>query len=143
MAAHVAPILGASREAMVDFVVRGTPRSQRSSNSKKRWQQHVENAVPDLPKLLTGPLRVRIDFFFDGATDVDTDNIIKPIQDALNNIVYKDDETVVDVCARKINLQDLPVLVAVPSVLLAALAEPSRDFVFIQVGAAQDRLAFS
>ncbi len=128
---------------MVDFVVRGTPISQRSTNAKKRWQQQVHDAAPDLPKLLTGPLRVRIDFFFAGATDVDTDNIIKPIQDALEDAVYRDDKTVVDVCARSINLQDLPMMVAVPSVLLAALSEPPSDFVFIRVGAAQHRLAFT
>lgn len=128
---------------MVDFVVRGTPKSQNSKHTKKLWQQQVQNAVPALPKLLTGPLRVRIDFFFAGATDVDTDNIIKPIQDALKNVVYKDDKIVVDVCARSINLEDLPMLVAVPSTLLSALAEPSSDFVFIQVGAAQHRLTFT
>ena len=127
---------------MVDFVVRGTPISQRSKHTKKLWQQQVQKAVPDLPKLLTGPLRVRIDFFFAAAPDADTDNIIKPIQDALKKVVYEDDKIVVDVCARSINLQDLPMMVAVPSVLLAALSEPSSDFVFIQVGAAQDRLAF-
>ena len=128
---------------MVDFVVRGTPISQRSKHTKKLWQQQVQKAVPDLPKLLTGPLRVRIDFFFDGATVVDTDNIIKPIQDALKDVVYADDKIVVDVCARSINLQDLPMMVAVPSALLAALARPSSDFVFIRVGSAQDRLVFS
>ena len=128
---------------MVDFVVRGTPISQRSKHTKKLWQQQVQKAVPDLPKLLTGSLRVRIDFFFAAAPDADTDNIIKPIQDALKKVVYEDDKIVVDVCARSINLQDLPMMVAVPSVLLAALSEPSSDFVFIQVGAAQDRLAFT
>lgn len=144
MAAHVVPTLGVSRDsAMVDFVVRGTPRSQRSKHTKELWQEQVQRAVPKLPKLLTGPLRVRIDFFFARATDVDTDNIIKPIQDALKDVVYEDDETVVDVCARSINLQDLPMMVAVPLALLTELAEPPSDFVYIRVGAAQDRLTFS
>lgn len=127
---------------MVEFIVWGTPRSQQAKY-KGRWQGRVQQAVPPPPKLLTGPLRLRIDFFFDGATDLDTDNIIKPIQDALNDIVYKDDEIVVDVCARKIDLHHLPPLTAVPSALLAALAKPPGDFVFVQVGAAQHRLAFS
>ena len=127
---------------MVEFIVPGTPRSQQAK-SKGRWQEKVKEAVPCQPKLLTGPLRLRIDFFFDGATDLDTDNIIKPIQDALNDIVYKDDETVVDVCARKIDLQRLPALVAPPQRLLEALAEQDRDFVFVQIGAPQDQLAFS
>ncbi len=114
-----------------------------ASETQGGWQGQVKEAVPYLPKLLTGPLKLRIDFFFDGATDLDTDNIIKPIQDALNDVVYKDDETVVDVCARKIDLQHLPTLVAVPSSLLEALAEQTCDFVFVQVGGSQDRLAFS
>ena len=127
---------------MVEFVVWGIPRSQQAKH-KGLWQGRVQQAVPFLPKLLTGPLRLRIDFFFDGATNLDTDNIIKPIQDALNDIVYKDDETVVDVCARKIDLQHLPTLVAVPSALLAALAKQAGDFVFVQVGAAPHRLVFT
>ena len=127
---------------MVEFVVWGTPRSQQAKRTGL-WQEQVKKAVPCPPKLLTGLLRLRIDFFFDGATDLDTDNIIKPIQDALIDVVYEDDNIVVDVCARKIDLQHLPTLVAVPKKLLEALAEQTRDFVFVQVGASQDRLAFS
>ena len=85
---------------MIDFVVQGTPRSQQAKN-KKGWIERVQRAVPSTADLLEGPLRVRIDFFFRGSTDLDTDNIIKPIQDALKEILYDDDETVVDVCARK------------------------------------------
>ena len=64
-------------------------------------------------------------------------------QDALEDIVYGDDEMVVDVCARKIDLQRLPSLAAVSSTLLGALAEPSGDFVYIRVAAAQRRLEFA
>ena len=126
---------------MIDFVVRGTPRSQQA-RSKKQWKNDVEDSVPPQFELLVGPLRLRIDFLFNGSTDLDTDNIIKPIQDALENILY-DDEIVIDVCARKIDLQRLPSLVAAPSALLAALAEPPSDFVFIQVAAASRGLTFS
>lgn len=127
---------------MIDFVVRGTPRSQQA-RSRKRWKDEVEDAVPPQFELLVGPMLLRIDFFFNGSTDLDTDNIIKPIQDALENILYDDDEIVIDVCARKIDLRRLPSLVAAPSALLAALAEPPSDFVFIQVAAASRRLTFS
>lgn len=107
---------------MVEFVVWGTPRSQQAKH-RGQWQTRVQKAAPLPPKLLTGPLKLRIDFFFEGATNLDTDNIIKPIQDSLNDVVYQDDETVVDVCARKIDRQHLPTLVAVPSVLLTALGD--------------------
>ena len=127
---------------MIDFVVRGTPRSQQA-RKKKLWQKKVQAAAPPGLELLAGSLRLRIDFFFDGSTQLDTDNIIKPIQDALKNIVYDDDEAVIDVCARKIDLQQLPTLVATPSVLSRALTEPRSDFVFVRVASAHRRLVFS
>lgn len=127
---------------MIDFVVRGTPRSQQARH-KKQWQQRVQNAVPPGLEFLPGALRLRIDFFFDGSTQLDTDNIIKPIQDALKSIVYEDDEAVVDVCARKIDLQQLSTLVAAPSILSTALTEPLGDFVFVRVASAHRKLVFS
>lgn len=120
---------------MIDFVVRGTPKSWKAK-SRKRWMAKVQQAVPPTAVLLTGPLRLRIDFFFDGYTNLDTDNIIKPIQDALQKVVYQDDETVTDVCSRKINLLRLPTIRHAPPELLFALAQPPADFVFIRVAAA-------
>ncbi len=141
-AIQVVPVLGRSgASALVDFVVPGTPKSQQADNkSIKRWQQKVKAAAPDLPEFLTGPLRVRIAFFFNGTTDVDTDNIIKPIQDALEETIYENDKIVVDVCARKIDRQRLPAVVGAPTVLLAALAEPAGNFVFVRVASAQNGL---
>ena len=127
---------------MVEFVVWGTPRSQQAKR-KKLWKEKVQRAAPSLPKMLTGPLRLRIAFFYSVKTDLDTDNIIKPIQDALEDVLYEDDEVVIDVCARQIDLQRLPSVKAVPPVLLAALAKPARDFVFVRVAAADRGLAFS
>lgn len=127
---------------MIEFVVRGTPRSPKA-RSKHRWQHEVQCAVPPEFETLHGPLRLRIDFFFDGMTNLDTDNIIKPIQDALEDVLYEDDESVVDVCARKINLQRLPGMVATPEVLVGALAEPPSDFVFVRLGAAHAQVTFS
>lgn len=130
---------------MIDFIVRETPKSQGADNkSKRRWQERIRNAVPPESELLTGPLRLRIDYFFDGSENPpDTDNIIKPIQDALKETLYDDDNTVVDVCARSIDLHNLPTLEAVPPTLLRALDEPPEDFVFIQVTAVNRRLTFT
>lgn len=127
---------------MIDFVVWGTPKSQ-NARARQRWQARVQNAAPPVSDLAAGPLRLRIDFFFDGSTNLDTDNIIKPIQDALETIVYDNDKTVVDVCARKIDIRRLPALVAAPPAVSEALAEPASDFVFIRVAAAHRKLTFS
>ncbi len=127
---------------MIDFIIRGTPRSLQAK-SKGKWQQQVQEAVPAGIEVLPGSLRLRIDFFFKGSTQLDTDNIIKPIQDALVSIVYDDDKSVIDVCARKINLLRLPHLVAVPSVLSSELVQQPSDFVFVRVATARNRLLFS
>ena len=103
--------------------MQGTPRSQQAKN-KKGWIERVQRAVPS-------------------TADLDTDNIIKPIQDALTEILYDDDETVVDVCARKINLYRLPTILSVPDKLLRALEDLSSDFVFVRVAPAHRSLAFT
>ncbi len=127
---------------MIEFVVIGTPRRHKA-RSRPRWQATVKNAVPVRAGVLTGDLRLRIDFFFAETTDLDADNIIKPIQDALEGIVYDDDEHVVDVCARKIDQQHLPPIIH-PSIMLSdALAQKPGDFVYIRVAEAQPQVAFS
>lgn len=132
----------ASKPATIDFIVWGKPKSQ-GSRRKKRWQARVERGVPAQTELLPGPHRLRIDYFYDGTTDLDADNIIKPIQDALKGIVYANDETVIDVCSRKINLQQLPPFGVAPATLQAALSKPRGDFVFIRIADAHPQLEFS
>ena len=128
---------------MIEFVVPEKPRVQ-GSPSEKQWEDKVRQAAPHLDKRLDGSLRLRIDYFFRGTTDLDTDNIIKPIQDALKEVLYEDDITVVDVCARKINLDERePDLDGAPEVLKSALEEQDGDFVFITVAPAHGEVAFA
>ena len=85
-----------------------------------------------------------IDFIVWGKpTDLDVDNIIKPIQDALQGIVYANDGTVIDVCSRKINLQQIPRFEVAPATLRAALIEPRGDFVFIRIADPHTQLEFT
>ena len=133
---------GEAGTRMIEFVVVGTPRSFRA-NSSPLWKAKVKEAVPEQDQLLDGPLRLRIDFFFGELTDLDTDNIIKPIQDALEDLVYDDDKTIVDVCARKIDrVQSLPVIDA-PMTLEQALNSTMGDFVYIRVAEARPEVTFS
>ncbi|WP_423916586.1 RusA family crossover junction endodeoxyribonuclease [Candidatus Poriferisodalis sp.] len=127
---------------MIEFVVAGTPRSHQA-NSRSQWQSTVAAAVPAAAQLLAGPLRLRIDFFYADTTDLDTDNIIKPIQDALENLVYENDKTVVDVCARRVDRKHLPQMVEPPATLSDALVSTEGDFVFIRVATAHREVTFS
>lgn len=127
---------------MIEFVVEGTPRSLRA-NSRQQWQAKVQAAAPTQAALLVGPLRLRIDYFFEGTTDLDADNIIKPIQDALQHVVYGDDETVVDVCSRKVDRLNPPPFISAPATLDNALNATTGDFVYIRVAAAHSEVTFS
>lgn len=130
---------------MIEFVVPGKPRVLgAAADSRALWEDQVRQAAPRLDHLLEGPLRLRIDFFFRNKTDLDTDNMIKPIQDALETILYKDDRTIEDVRARKINVDEHHLdLAGAPVVLRSALEDQQGDFVFIRVAPAYRRLVFA
>lgn len=126
---------------VIDFIVRGTPKSQ-GARFRGEWQDEVRRGVPAQLPLLAPPYRLRIDFFYDATTDLDVDNIIKPIQDALEGIVYDNDEAVVDVCSRKINFRQLPPNDIAPPTLSAELTEPRSNFVYIRIAEARNLLEF-
>lgn len=79
-----------------DFIVLGRPVSvQAQSKSKDRWKTAVQTAAraawPEGEPPFAHLLRIRVTCFYDGAPPLDADNMLKPIQDALIGIVYKDD----------------------------------------------------
>ena len=128
---------------MIEFVVRGKPRVQ-GSPSEKQWEDTVRQAAPHLDAQLGGPLRLRIDYFFKATTDLDADNMIKPIQDALKKRLYEDDNTVVDVRARKINLDERTLdLDGAPECLKSALEDQEGEFVLVTVTPARSEVAFA
>jgi Holliday junction resolvase RusA-like endonuclease len=85
-----------------EFTVRGPPRSAQTRNrpALRQWK----NAVVDAAQLrfpagatpLTGKLRMVVVYYHDGPdAPLDVDNMIKPIRDALSEVVYVDDSQVV------------------------------------------------
>ena len=129
---------------MIEFVVLGKPLVLGADpRSKAVWKDQVRQAAPRPDGLLEGPLCLRIDYFFRAVTDLDTDNMIKPIQDALEGYLYDNDRMIDDVCARKINLDERKVdLARAPDVLQSALEDQRGDFVFIRVAPIPSRVAF-
>ena len=77
-------------------------------------------------------MRLSLVFFHTGTTDLDTDNIIKPIQDALVDVVYVDDDQVTDVFAAKRDLTGSFRLRTTPPVVAAVLGVEA-NFVYVVV----------
>ena len=99
----------------IEFPVEGRPPAQSApSDSKASWKESVRKAVPsEAPFLGDRPLRVRIDFYLKGKRPrnklPDVDNMITPILNALEGSrddrgsLYADDNTVEEICARRID----------------------------------------
>ena len=95
--------------------VEGRPPAQSApSDRKASWKESVRKAVPsDAAFLGDRPLRVRIDFYLKGNRPrnklPDVDNMIPPILNALEGSrddrgsLYADDNTVEEICARRID----------------------------------------
>lgn len=88
----------------LEFVVFGTPIShQASSDAKRLWRERVraaaESRLNAAPSPASGPVLLRVAYFYVYAPAADMDNIVKPIQDALKGIAYADDIQVVDILA--------------------------------------------
>ena len=134
---------------MVDGVelrpVQGRPPAQGApSDRKARWKERVRTAVPgDAEFLGDGPLRVGIDFYLRGKPPhnklPDVDNMITPILNALEGSrgdrgsLYADDNTIEEVCARRIDRDERePDLSGASDVLRDALSRWD-EFVLIRV----------
>ena len=78
---------------MPGFVVKGRPVSiQASGPSKATWKASVAAAAgPKFAAPLNhNNIRIRITFYFNTLPDFDTDNMSKPICDALIGVAYSD-----------------------------------------------------
>ena len=83
----------------VEFIVAGTPKSVQSSR-RGRWKEKVAGAArcarPPDSSPAVGPVRVRLVFCFE-ETNLDADNIVKPILDALDDAnLFVSDSQVTD-----------------------------------------------
>ena len=85
----------------------------------------------------TEPVCVSIANFFEGGGEPDADNVIKPIQDALELIVFRNDRQVVDVVGLKRDLADDLVIPRFTRLLIHAL-NTLDEFVHIQVSLARE-----
>ncbi|MDZ7995051.1 MAG: RusA family crossover junction endodeoxyribonuclease [Nostoc sp. EfeVER01] len=95
-----------------EFIVDGPPVSQqartrgkgnRLQDWKKTVRQEAEKYWSSEQKTATGLVMLQITYFYD-YDQIDVDNIVKPIQDAIKGLAYVDDNQVSDLLVRKRNL---------------------------------------
>ncbi|HXQ67998.1 MAG TPA: RusA family crossover junction endodeoxyribonuclease [Alphaproteobacteria bacterium] len=127
----------------LEFTVAGIPISvQSSSQSRQRWKIVVRNAAeahwPLGTPLVVDEVAAVIIYFHVGDTDLDVDNIVKPILDSLENVVYVNDRLVSQVLVRKTERAgDLEIRNPSPE-LTDALERLADDFVYIRISDGPD-----
>ena len=90
-----------------EFCVEGPPISMQTRNRHQlqEWKSKIRNAATAIwasSPLPDGNLRLKISYFYeDSVPEIDVDNLIKPIQDALIGVVYLDDRQILDTRCRK------------------------------------------
>jgi crossover junction endodeoxyribonuclease RusA len=127
-----------------EFTVEGTPKSHQARNRVRlqEWRERVRAEArrqwADDPLPIERSLKITVVYYHDRvAVHMDNDNMIKPIQDALNGLVYTDDRQITDTIVRKRN-RTLPFREEDVSSVLARALKRDREFVHIYVETAPD-----
>jgi crossover junction endodeoxyribonuclease RusA len=91
-----------------EFTVPGPPLSQRAKNRQRlaAWRQTVLAAAlarwPPADPTLNIPIRITVVYYHEGEKiRLDGDNMLKPIQDAMNGRIYLDDRLIVSATVSK------------------------------------------
>src|SRR5690348_11786024 len=118
-----------------ELVVIGTPVSQQTRRRARLgpWIEMIAKAA-----LASGaepfgslPVRVSIQYYFD-QTNIDLDNLLKPILDGLKRTMIDDDRLVVELCARKHTIASALLAIGRPLNVAEALTS-GEEFVHIVV----------
>lgn len=92
---------------MITIIVKGRPVSiNSSSKNKARWKNII---IAEARKVCAAPvndgnLSITITFFYRAVPDFDTQNICKPICDALTGVAYNDDNQITKHNSRRVDL---------------------------------------
>jgi hypothetical protein len=127
-----------------EIIVLGTAVSHQSNDRAllRAWRGLVRAAAQDrwpadqLP--LDSPLKITVVYFHSGSANrLDNDNLIKPIQDALIGLVYRDDNQITDSVVRRTSLDGAFYVRGMPRILAEGFAV-GRDFVYLRIESAPD-----
>jgi hypothetical protein len=83
-------------------------------------------------------VQITVTYFHDGsAVRIDNDNLLKPIQDALNNLVYVDDRQITDCTVRKTDINGRFAVRGMPPLLAEAFSN-GTEFLHVRIEARPD-----
>jgi Holliday junction resolvase RusA-like endonuclease len=128
---------------LLDVCIHGQRISAQTSRRRAlaEWKQKVRSACeaawPMHQALLDGPVRLRVTYDCEILAG-DVDNLVKPIQDALQGVVYRDDRQISDVTGRRRMIDDLFRVRYMSPVLAMALSD-GRPFVHVEVWPTPDQ----
>jgi crossover junction endodeoxyribonuclease RusA len=122
-----------------EFTIQGPPVSHQTKNRARlqQWKQDVAAAAT--ARVVAGAVpvadavQIAITYYYEGDSP-DVDNIIKPIQDALNGVVFIDDAQVNETMSRKRQLNGSYQIKGASGVLLQGFAA-GADFLHVRVEA--------
>jgi crossover junction endodeoxyribonuclease RusA len=122
-----------------EFTVPGPPLSQQAKRRDRlrEWRQTVLAAAlalwPSSEAPIDVPIKITVVYYHEGATiRMDNDNMLKPIQDALNGRIYVDDRLIVAASASKMPV-DGPYRVRRMSRVIADAFVQGDEFVYVRI----------
>lgn len=121
-----------------EFFVEGPPLSQRTKNPSRlrEWKDYVRNEAAKLWQAqdpYEGALKLTVVYYHERhSVLIDHDNMIKPIQDALAGLVYKNDRQITDAHTRKTNINGRFRVRHLSPVYARAFAS-GKEFIYIRI----------
>ena len=121
-----------------EFTVLGPPRSQQSHDRLKldAWRDQVRSAAAarwDRLAASSEALRIVVTYYHEGlSARIDGDNMLKPIQDALEGLVYNNDRQITETTCRKTPISQPVEARGAPMVLLEAFSR-GEPFLYIKI----------
>jgi hypothetical protein len=121
-----------------EFFVEGPPLSQQTRNPRRlrEWKEYVRAEATKLwpaQAPVEIPLKLTVVYYHERpSVSIDHDNMIKPIQDALAGLIYKNDRQITDAQTRKTNIDGRFRLRRLSAVYARAFGG-GREFVYIRI----------
>jgi Holliday junction resolvase RusA-like endonuclease len=130
---------------LLEFIVIGKPKSHQTRNRRKlqEWKQLVRQSAlltwSADRQPVTDELKITVQYFHQRiSSQIDGDNLLKPIQDALIGLAYEDDRQIIDTATYMRNIDGAFRLLGMPRTLIDGFLN-GEDFVYIRLELVTDK----